>query len=194
MLILKMDGIGPGSFQCVDLAVNIPLAFICGATAITVCHGITSYSGFGLCSRKGLSVFREHIRPYPAGFPLKQGQISASVICSRKQMVLRTVILEQRAACAALLRYNDVLFSTFASDCEYVPQHMRFTVNGSYEVQPQIVSHPHEIDCSWRGGHYVHAGKGQACFQWCVAIIAGLVLRQEIESLPCFGRLQGFEV
>ena len=92
-------------------------------------------------------------------------------------MVLRTVILGQRAACAALSCYDDVLFPTFASDCEYIPQHMGFTVNGSYEVQLQIVSHSHEIDCrKGRGIEYVHAGKGQAEFQRFSAIITGLIL------------------
>lgn len=92
-------------------------------------------------------------------------------------MVLRTVILGQRAACAALLRYDGVLFPALAGDFEQVPQHMGFTVNGGYRVQPHIVSHCHKVDCrEGRGGHYVHAGKGQACFQRFGAIIAGLIL------------------
>lgn len=140
-------------------------------------------------------MFREQIRPYPVEFPPEQGQISAGVICSRKQMVLRTGILRQRAACAALLRYDDVLFSTLAGDCEQVPEHMGFAVNSGHKVQPEVVPHSHEKDCRhWRNGKYVHAGKGQACFQRFGAVIAGLILRQEIEVLPCLGRLQGFEV
>lgn len=92
-------------------------------------------------------------------------------------MVLRTVILGQRAACAALLRYDDVLFPTLASDFEQVPQHMGFTVNGGNEVQPHIVPHAHKIDCrkGW-GIEYVHAGKGQAKFQRFGTVVVGLIL------------------
>lgn len=93
-----------------------------------------------------------------------------------------------------LLCHDDVFSPADAGDFDQVPQYMGFTVNGGYEVQPQIVSHSHEIDCSWRGGHYIHAGKGQAYFQRFGAVIAGLVLRQEIKVCPRFGRLQGFEV
>lgn len=93
-------------------------------------------------------------------------------------MVLRTVILGQRAACAALLRYDGVLFPALAGDFEQVPQHMGFTVNSGYKVQSHTVPHSHEIDCrKGRGIEYVHAGKGQAEFQRFSAIIAGLILR-----------------
>lgn len=93
-------------------------------------------------------------------------------------MVLRIVILEQRAACAALLRYDDVLFPTLASDFEQVPQYMGFTVYSGHKVQPHIVSHCHKVDCrEGRGGHYVHAGKSQAEFRRFSAIITGLILR-----------------
>lgn len=100
------------------------------------------------------------------------------VMCSGKQMVLRTVILEQRAACAALLRYDGVFFPALTGNFEQISQHMGFTVNGGYKVQPQIVSHSHEIDCrEGRGCHYVHAGKSQAEFRRFSAIITGLILR-----------------
>lgn len=110
-------------------------------------------------------------------------------------MVLRTVILRHRAACAALLRYDDVLFPALAGDFEQVPQHIGFTVNGGYKAQPHVVPHPHKVDCrERRGGKYVHAGKGQAESQRFGTVIAGLILRQKYEMFPRLGRLQGFEV